>query len=61
MVTDESCVSTNKNQSNGTLLSALVEVAQNAIVLFFQTPSHVMQVLRHLEASVSVFTAVRPS
>lgn len=37
---------------DGTLLSALVEVAQNTIVLFFQASNHVMQILRHLEASM---------
>lgn len=48
-----------RNQSNRTLLSALVEVAQNTIVLFFQTPSHMMQILRHLDTSMLAFIAVR--
>lgn len=53
-------LSSNKqNQSNRILLSALVEVAQNTIVLFFQTPSHMMQILGHLDTSMLVFTAVR--
>lgn len=43
-----------RNQSNRTLLSALVEVAQNTIVLFFQTPSHMMQILRNLDTSMAV-------
>lgn len=47
------------NQRSGTLLSALVEVAQNTIVLLFQTPSHVMQILRHLDTSALALVAVR--
>lgn len=46
-------------QSNRTLLSALVEVAQNTIVLFFQTPSHMMQILWHLFTSMLACVAVR--